>query len=274
MRNKRILKITVVLAALWVMNLSSALAGTLFIGNTTQCAQSTCTALGTGSVAGEGIGIAANTLTIYDQGSASNDAQAPLLLLRAVPNAGSTYTPPSISVVSTTGLGAWTGTLGGSDVYGGTWNSTTGFAGTFNSASGGSVYNVAGFSKDGGGSSENWTNLSTLDSQLGVNASSFAVFVYTLNGSSNVSLAQTQYLTIDFSGDLTKGTFAMAYGCESGNLTSSACSPVGKIFATPFTHVGDASTVVPEPATGMLTGLGLLFGATALASLGLVTKPA
>jgi hypothetical protein len=271
---KRILGIAVAVVTLLMVNLTPAFAGSLdpplFIGNTTQCADSSCTALGTGSVAGEGIGISANTLTIYDQGAAGSTAQSPILLIIAVPDVTTSYVPPGISTVSTSGSGTWTGSIAGSDVYGGTWNTTTGSAGSFNSSSSGSVYNTAGIANDGGGSSQNWTNLSTLDGQLGINASSFDVFVYTLTGSSSADLAQTQYLTVDFSGNLALGTFAMAYGCESGNSTSSGCSPVGNVYSTPFTHVGDV-TSVPEP--GSIALLGLVFGAVGMAGLGLRSKP-
>ncbi len=119
--------------------------------------------------------------------------------------------------------------------------------------------------------------MSTLDTQLGITASSFGIFVYTLTGSGNTltgsssaDLAQTQYLTVDFSGNLALGTFAMAYGCESGNSTGSACTG-GNVYTTPFTHVGDI-TSVPEP--GSIALLGLVFGAVGIAGLGLRSKPA
>jgi PEP-CTERM motif-containing protein len=233
----------------------------LFIGNSTSCPASTCTPLGSGPVVGgEGIGISSTSLTIYDQGPASQALQGPVLLLIAVPNQGSSYTPPFISSVtpSASGMGTWNdNSLGGPDDYAGTWNTTTGYAGQFMSSSKGSVYNKAGISNDGGGSSEDWTNLSTLDSQLGFNyGSGFAVFVYLLNGTSAVSMNQGQYLTVDFSGfGLTQGTFAMAYGCASGQLLSTDCSG-GTVFATPFTHVGDMTA--PEPGTLLLLGTGLL----------------
>ena len=279
---KRSLGIAVAVVTLLVMDFTPVLAGSLdpplFIGNTTQCANSSCTGLGTGTVVGdEGIGIAANTLTIYDQGAASSTVQSPLLLIIAVPDVNTTYAPPGISTVSTSGSGSWTGSLAASDVYGGTWNTTTGSAGSFNSSSAGSVYNLAGLTDpggltgcSGGGCSESWTNLSTLDGQLGITASSFGVFVYTLTGSGSADLAQTQYLTVDFSGNLALGTFAMAYGCQSGNSTSADCTG-GNVYTTPFTHVGDA-TSVPEP--GSMALLGLVFGAFGLAGLGLRSKPA
>ena len=81
---KRSLGIAVAVVTLLVMDFTPVLAGSLdpplFIGNTTQCANSSCTGLGAGTVVGdEGIGIAANTLTIYDQGAASSTVQSPLL---------------------------------------------------------------------------------------------------------------------------------------------------------------------------------------------------
>lgn len=282
MVTKRSLSIAVAVVTLLMVNLTAAFAGSLdpplFVGNTTLCANSSCTGLGTGNVVGnEGIGIAANTLTIYDQGAASSTVQSPLLLIIAVPDVNTTYAPPGISTVSTSGLGSWTGSLAGSDVYGGTWNTTTGSAGSFNSTNTGSVYNLAGLTDpggltgcSGGGCSENWTNLNTLDGQLGIAASSFGVFVYTLASSSSADLAQTQYLTVDFSGNLALGTFAMAYGCKSGNSTGYDCTG-GNVYTTPFTHVGDV-TSVPEP--GSVALLGLVFGAVGIAGLGLRSKPA
>lgn len=242
----------------------------LFIGNTASCPTSSfgsgagmCTPLGTGPVVGgEGVGIASNTLTIFNQGVNSATVQTPILLLIAVPNAPSGYTPPSISGVMTTGSGSWSGVLGGADVYGGTWKTSTGAATSAlvppAPSTNPSVYNLAGLVNDDGGSSENWTNLSTLGGQvLGTTPSFFDIFVYTLTGTPvGTNLAKGQFLTVNFNGSgLTLGTFAMAYGCESGSSTSIDCTG-SNVYATPFTHVG----VVPEPSTWIMLGSGLLLG--------------
>lgn len=239
----------------------------LFTGNAALCPASTCSPLGTGSLVGEGIGIASNSLTIYDQGKASSTIQSPILLIIAVPNAPAGYQPPqTITSVTTTGTGSWSGILGGTDVYGGSWNTVTGSAGTFGSSSSGSIYGQAGIANDGGGSSENYSNLSGLDNQLHYTsgAPTFDVFVYTLTGTvtspgpppttSPADLAQTQYLTVDLSGNLTLGTYAVAYGCQSGDLTSADCSG-GGVYSTPFTHAGDVTDEAAEPGSLALSAI-------------------
>ncbi len=62
-------------------------------------------------------------------------------------------------------------------------------------------------------------------------------------------------------GVLTSGSYAMAYACESGSLTSSLCTD-GNIYATPFTHAGDA-TGASEAGTPLLLGVAFLFGLAA-----------
>ncbi len=89
-----------------------------------------------------------------------------------------------------------------------------------------------------------------------MNATSFGIFIYSLTG---VSLGQSQYITVNFSGEggLPVGTFVNASTCESGSSTSVACTD-GEIYSTPFTHTGLVNTVVPEPASMLLMGSGLL----------------
>src|SRR5216684_8956608 len=227
----------------------------IFIGNAT-CPDSSCTNL----YNGETIGIPAASLTVWDQGAASKTTSTTILLIVAIPNTTS-GAPGITSVVDGPGVsGTGVGRLGGPNVFGGTWNTSTGFAGTLNGGSGTkTVYEVPGLPCcSGGGPSENFGNLQTWDAGapgVGVNATSFGIFIYSLTG---VSLGQSQYITVNFSGGgLPLGTFVNASTCESGSSTAVACTD-GEIYSTPFTHTGLVNTVVPEPASMLLMGSGLL----------------
>jgi hypothetical protein len=88
-----------------------------------------------------------------------------------------------------------------------------------------------------------------------VNATSFGVFIYSITG---VSLGQSQYVTVNFSGGgLPVGTFVNVSTCESGSSTSVACKG-GAVYSTPFTHTGLVTTQTPEPASMLLAGSGLV----------------
>jgi len=227
----------------------------IFIGNAT-CPDSTCTNL----YNGETIGIPSTSLTVWDQGAASKTTSTTILLIVAIPNTTS-GAPGIASVVNGPGVsGTGVGQLGGPNVFGGTWNTTTGFAGTLNGGSGSTtVYQVPGLPCcSGGGPSENFGNLQTWDANapgVGVNATSFGIFIYSLTG---VSLGQSQYITVNFSGGgLPVGTFVNASTCESGSSTSVTCTG-GAVYSTPFTHTGLVTTPTPEPASMLLMGSGLL----------------
>jgi hypothetical protein len=227
----------------------------IFIGNAT-CPDSTCTNL----YNGETIGVPSTSLTVWDQGAASKTTSTTILLIVAIPNTTS-GAPGIASVTNGPGVtGTGVGQLGGPNVFGGTWNATTGLAGTLTGASGSqTVYQVPGLPCcSGGGPSENFGNLQTWDANapgVGVNATSFGVFIYTITG---VSLGQSQYITVNFSGGgLAVGTFVNVSTCENGSSTSVACKG-GAVYSTPFTHAGLVNSQTPEPASMLLMGSGLV----------------
>jgi hypothetical protein len=227
----------------------------IFVGNST-CPDSSCTNL----YNGETIGIPSASLTVWDQGAASKSTSTTILLIVAIPNTTS-GAPGIASVVDGPGVsGTGVGQLGGPNVFGGTWNTSTGLAGTLTGASGSTtVYQVPGLPCcSGGGPSENFGNLQTWDANapgVGVNATSFGVFIYTLTG---ISLGQSQYVTVNFSGGgLAVGSFVNVSTCESGSSTSVACKG-GAVYSTPFTHTGLVTTPTPEPTSMLLMGSGLV----------------
>lgn len=203
---------------------------------------------------GETVAIPGSGLTIYNQGANSQTLGSPFYLIIGVPNVTNlSFAAPSITVEAGPGVsGTPTGTLGGANTFLGSWNTTTGYAGQLNSGS--TAYAVTGLT-DAGSPSESFSNWSTWDSSssVGINASTFAIYVYTISG---VNLSQTQYVSVDFGSSLPVGTFAVAYGCEVGSNTSAACDPKGNLYSTPFTHAGIVVST-PEPGTLVLLAAGL-----------------
>ncbi len=188
-------------------------------------------------------GLTGNTITILENGNGQPTLVSPLLLIIGIPNSTS-GAPASIT------LSAGTGVLGGTNVYGGVWNTGTGFAGSFLSSSIQPVYSFIGLTPSAS-ASESFTNWSAADlAVLGINATSFGVFVYKLSGT---GLTGDGTVNVTFGSALPIGTFLVAYGCSQ--TSGGHCSDVGHTFGTPFTEAGLA---VPEPGTLALFGSSLL----------------
>ena len=146
------------------------------------------------------------------------------------------------------------GAPGGSLYYNGQWNTTTGEANaTLNSGSGTDVYSILQLA--GADNSNNWTNWSTWDQSLGINVTSFSLFVYEMQ----TPLSAGNLLDVTFqNGGLPTGAFAIAYGCNEAN-TSQSCPTGVASQGTPFTRAGlvNGGNSVPEPST-LLSAIALL----------------
>ena len=91
--------------------------------------------------------------------------------------------------------------------------------------------------------SESFVNWSGADlSRLGITASNFGIYVFALT--SGVNVGPHGFINISFSSPLPLGSYAVAYGQNSGFA-----------YSTPFTEAGQ---VVPEPATLTLFGSGMI----------------
>lgn len=177
----------------------------------------------------------------------------PVLLILAMPNVGSTFVPPSLT------LSEGTGQAGGGNVFPSNtkkWDSN-GFAGFYTASfvpkTGlSSVYSFIGL-LNAATSSDNFSNMSSADIEVNsIFAAGFGIVVYELTGT---GLQGGTTLTIDFSSPLPVGTFAFSYGCSSLQGGKLGACPGQNTFGTPWTQAG---LVVPEPATLLLLGSGLL----------------
>jgi len=196
-------------------------------------------------------GIPASTVSIFENGMGQPALVSPLLMIVGIPNFSSSA--PGIASVST-----GTGQLGGANLFGGSWNTGTGFAGNYTSGFAGSVYQFVGLAPPAS-ASESFGNWSLADKSVNnITATSFAIFVYTLN---NTGLTGGTGITVKFaSGGLPVGSFIVAYGCSATTTNMSGttvCNGTGNTYGTPFTQSGMV-TLVPEPGTMALFGSGLL----------------
>lgn len=175
-------------------------------------------------------------LDIYqNQGGAS--PLTTLLLILAVPNASSSslFNNTLISsVLSYTSTSDPSGDAG-SAVF-------SGYKGVM--TSGNDVYSFLGLS---GNNSNKFGEFAATESSLGIAATGFGIYVFTLNA----SLVAQGLVDIDFAnGGLPYGTIALAWGANSRQT-----------YDTPYTEAG---AVVPEPSTLLLLGSGL-FGLSGFA---------
>lgn len=185
--------------------------------------------------------IPSTQLGILENGSGQPTLVDPLLLILGVPNS-TTFTLPTIT------LSAGTGTVGGTNAFGGTWNTTTGFAGSLTSTNS-DVYGVIGLNANNSNSFVNWAAADLAAN--GITATNFGIYVYTLTGT---GITGGSTVNVTFGSPLANGIFAIAYGQDT------LVNPnMGDIFSTPFTESGlTTGPPVPEPGTILLLGAGFL----------------
>jgi len=174
----------------------------------------------------------------------------PLLLILATPTPGAAAPVIAYSTSDpdfTTGI-----TLGGTNVYGGSWDTSTGFAGTYDESSskdntGGqiTVYEYIGLTPDGDNSQNypNWSGAAGL--------TSWDLWIYQVVFTPDFSRGDW----VEFAATgLPGGSYVVGYGCTG--IDGSNCTNEGKTQSTPFTFAG--LVTVPEPGSIMLMGAGLI----------------
>ena len=173
-------------------------------------------------------------------------AQAPLLIILAVPNG----TTPSLSLP--TGI-----SLEGTGMFDGL-SFTNGVNTAFTLSTKQNVMDVLGLPGDSSQSYANYSMFLTNETKLTV-PTSFTLDVFAVNCALGTTTGCNPTLNFDIN-NFVAGTFVSGFAC--GNVVSggAACpsSPNDQTGSTPFTTGGFIGTVIPEPASMLLFGTGLV----------------
>jgi hypothetical protein len=194
-------------------------------------------------------------LVFVNNNSGGADTQNPVLLILAVPNgAGApgsissvTYVNPALGTTATQmGATTGTGTAGGAPVYGYSGAATLG------PLTSGDIYTFMGVDKPFE-KSLNFDNMHNFDSGIGINASSFTLYVYEL--SSSVVLADKGVIAVQFA-SIPTGTFVGGYSETSQHTFSTPFTVAGLERGTTTVPTAGGQSSVPVPPSALLLGIG------------------
>ena len=210
-------------------------------------------------------------VNVFQNSSGAQNLTPPWLLLVGVANDSTNgHFFDNLGAFSVTSYNPYTnqtgvtgsGTLGGTNLFAGSWNVTTGFAGLMTAASGQDAYGTAGLFQGNPNNSNSFTNWSGADQTINnITAANFGIYVFEINA----PLDANGNVAIQFaSGKIPLGTYAIAYGQGPVNSSPSGKTPV---YDTPFTESGLTTSnpngnpgggLVPAPSSVILLTIGAL----------------
>jgi len=180
----------------------------------------------------------------------SDHSQSPLLVIALVPNGGG---------VPTLTLPAGVNFDSGTKFYGVTTSGGSAAQANGTVSSGQDVYSVLGLGN--APNSLSFVNMSGYDAKLGVTATSYTIYVWAVD----YALTGTAPLVGLNFGNVATGTFIAGYACDTIPVsTTTQCASGNPLGATPFTNSGVGVNNVPEPASMLLFGSGLVVLGTKL----------